>query len=236
MTESRQPPGADGAADLPSSGVEVLIDRLRQQGVEAGKAAEAEIVANAEREAERIVQEARAKAAALVAEAAEQAAQSTASGEDALRVAMRDTILRLRETLRERIEQQVRRLVAKPLVDEAFVRELIVAVVRRAREDTDVDGAEAVEILLPPEVIGVETLQQHPEQMDDRLGQFARDVAAATWREGITVGVLDQGGRGLRVRLTDQELELDLTDQAIAALLLKHLQPRFRVIMDGVVW
>ena len=34
----------------------------------------------------------------------------------------------------------------------------------------------------------------------------------------------------------DEELQIDLTDQAIANLLLKHLQPRFRAVMEGLVW
>jgi V/A-type H+-transporting ATPase subunit E len=44
------------------------------------------------------------------------------------------------------------------------------------------------------------------------------------------------GGRGIRVRLKDEELELDLSDRAIADLLLEHLQPRFRAVMEGQVW
>lgn len=32
-----------------------------------------------------------------------------------------------------------------------------------------------------------------------------------------------------------QEVEVDLTDQAIAKLLLRHLQPRFRALLEGVI-
>ena len=50
-------------------------------------------------------------------EGAATAERLRASGEDALRVATRDTVLRMRETLRERLEAQVRRLAAKQLAD-----------------------------------------------------------------------------------------------------------------------
>jgi V/A-type H+-transporting ATPase subunit E len=228
--------GGDGTARDESTGVEVLIDRLRQQGIDAGKAAAADIVANAERQSEEILREARAKAEALVADAAREAGQSRASGEDALRGAMRDTVLQLRETLRERLESQVRHLASKQLVDEDFVRQLILEIAGRARDDAGVDAEEELEVLLPREILGLEELQRRPEEMESRLSQFAKEIATATWREGISVGAMESGARGIRVRLTDAELELDLTDRAIAALLLRHLQPRFRVIMEGIVW
>ena len=47
--------------------------------------------------------------------------------------------------------------------------------------------------------------------------------------------MLDAGGRGIRVRLLDDDLEIDLTDEAIAELLLEHLQPRFRAVLTGMV-
>ena len=213
-----------------------MIERLRQQGVEAGHAAKADILAEAEREAERVVREAREKAAAIVDEAVEKAERLRASGEDALRVAMRDTVLRMRETLRQRLEGQVKRLAAKQLADEGFLRQLILEVARRARTDAGVDAAEEIEVLLPREVLGLEELQRRPEEMETKLGQFAKEIAGATWREGVSINALEPGARGIRIRLKDDELELDLTDRAIADLLLKHLQPRFRVIMEGIVW
>ena len=235
MTETGSSAGS-GTPGANSSGVEALIERLRQQGVEAGRAAKADIIAEAEREAERLVREAREKAAAIVDEAVEKADRLRASGEDALRVAMRDTVLRMQETLRQRLEGQVMRLAAKQLADEDFLRQLILEVARRARTDAGVEETEEIEVLLPREVIGLEELQRRPEEMETKLGQFAKEIAGATWREGVSIGALEPGARGIRIRLKDDELELDLTDRAIADLLLKHLQPRFRVIMEGIVW
>ncbi|UCG85568.1 MAG: hypothetical protein JSW71_16785 [Gemmatimonadota bacterium] len=236
MEETGRPAGESGEAEATSSGVEALIERLRQQGVEAGRAARDEFIAEAEREGERIVKEAREKAAAVVEEARHEAERLKASGEDALRVAMRDTVLRMRETLRKRLESQVRILVTKQLVDEEFLRRLIVEVARRAREESGSAEAGELELILPPEVIGLEELQRSPEELESRLSQFAKEIASATWREGVTISTLEPGGRGIRVRLKEKELELDLSDRAIADLLLEHLQPRFRAVMEGLVW
>jgi V/A-type H+-transporting ATPase subunit E len=236
MTDIESSAGSRSADGPTSSGVQALLDRLRQQGVEAGRTAKVTIVAEAEDEAERIVKEAREKATAIVEEAVADAERLRASGEDALRIAMRDTVLRMRETLRQRLEGQVRRLAAKQLVHEDFLRELIVEVARRSGKDAGAPEAENIEVLLPAEVIGLEELQRKPEELESRLSQFAKEIASATWREGVSIGILEPGSRGIRIRLMDEELQIDLTDQAIANLLLKHLQPRFRAVMEGLVW
>jgi V/A-type H+-transporting ATPase subunit E len=40
---------------------------------------------------------------------------------------------------------------------------------------------------------------------------------------------------GLRVRLVDKEVILDLSDRAVADAILEHLQPRFRALLEGIV-
>ncbi len=236
MADNKSPAGGSADTEATSSGVEALIERLRQQGVEAGRAARDEFIGEAEREGETIIKDAREKAAAIVAEAHQESERLQASGEDALRVAMRDTVLRMRETLRKRLEGQVRSLVAKQLVDEEFLRRLIVEVAGQARDDSQADQAEHVEVLLPPEAIGLEELQRRPEELQSKLSQFAKEIASATWRDGVIIDTLEPGSRGIRIRLKDEELELDLSDRAIADLLLEHLQPRFRAVMEGLVW
>ncbi len=236
MADNKSPAGGPADTEATSSGVEALIERLRQQGVEAGRAARDEFIGEAEREGETIIKNAREKAAAIVEESHQESERLKASGEDALRVAMRDTVLRMRETLRKRLEGQVRSLVAKQLVDEEFLRRLIIEVAGKARDDSQADQAEHVEVLLPPEVIGLEELQRRPEELESKLSQFAKQIASATWRDGVIIDTLEPGSRGIRIRLKDEELELDLSDRAIADLLLEHLQPRFRAVMEGLVW
>lgn len=229
-------PADPAEGPVTSSGVDTLIERLRLQGVEAGLEAKERIVAEAEREAERLVGEARDRAGEIVERARAEAESMRASGEDALRVAMRDAVLRMRETLRKRLEEQVRLLVSEQMVDQEFLRKLILEVARRARDDSGVGEAEEMEMLLPPEVVGLEDLRQRPAERDSGLGRFAKEIASATWREGVTIDTLEPGGRGIRVRFQDGELELDLSDRAIADHLLEHLQPRFRMVMEGLAW
>ena len=106
----------------------------------------------------------------------------------------------------------------------------------KARDDSKADRAEHVEVLLPPEAMGLEELQRRPEELESKLSQFAKEIASETWREGVIIDTLEPGSRGIRIRLKDEELDLDLSDRAIADLLLEHLQPRFRAVMEGLVW
>jgi V/A-type H+-transporting ATPase subunit E len=40
---------------------------------------------------------------------------------------------------------------------------------------------------------------------------------------------------GIRIVLKDDGLVVDLTDAAVAEVILRHLQPRFRALLEGVV-
>ena len=51
-------------------------------------------------------------------------------------------------------------------------------------------------------------------------------------REGLSFDVADDETPGVRVRLVDQEVEVELTDETVSALLMEHLVPRFRAIIE----
>ena len=54
-------------------------------------------------------------------------------------------------------------------------------------------------------------------------------------RAGVTFSAADDMTAGLRVRVQDKDVTFDLTEAAVAGLLLQHLQPRFRAILEGIV-
>lgn len=229
--ENNEEPESGRAA----SGVEALIRRLRDQGVEAGRAEAEKLVGEADRQAKRIAAKARAEADEIVSQAREEAERFRRSGEDALRVAGRDMVIQLREDLRHFLQVRLHRLVSDQLEDTELLRRLIVEIVARAVGDAGIDKAARIEILLPSTVVGIEELREHPEKLHDQLGQLARQIAGATWREGVVFKELQPGASGLRVRLSDKDVEVDLGEDAIADLLMQHLQPRFRAVMEGVV-
>jgi V/A-type H+-transporting ATPase subunit E len=108
-----------------SSGVENLIQRLREQGVEAGQSSAEKIVLDAQKRATWIVEEAELEAKQLINNAKIQADAHQKAGEDALKLAMRDVLLKLCDTLLESFSQDVQRVVGQKMEQEAFLERLI---------------------------------------------------------------------------------------------------------------
>jgi V/A-type H+-transporting ATPase subunit E len=217
-----------------ASGVEELIARLRDQGVEKGRA-----------EAEALVQEARSTAAATLAQAEAQArsiverARAEAeslqtSGRQALELAFRDATLALKAQLSERFTGEVRQLVGEEQEKQEILERMILEIVGALRPEAD--QSRQVEVLLPRRIAGLAELSQHPEELEQGiLSRFVRLTARGLLREGVSFGVAKGPEAGLKLRLVDRDVVLDLTDAAIAQTLLAHLQPRFRALLEGVV-
>jgi V/A-type H+-transporting ATPase subunit E len=215
-----------------SSGVEELIQRLREQGVAAGKSQADELLEQARRRAEQRLEGARREAEAIIERAREEAIRTKQAGEDAVGLAVRDAVLRLKSELVERFADRVRRLVTRELEDRDFLKQLILAVAGRAAPAT----GRPARILLPDDVVGLEQLRRHPEEVKEgTLSHFVVTITKELLREGIEIGARDDGQAGIRIRLEGDDLEIDLTEGAVADLLLRHLVPRFRAMMEGII-
>mgnify|MGYP006291459507 CR=1 FL=1 len=221
---------------LPASGVDALIARLRDQGVANGRAQAEQIVAEGQRKAEQLLREAEQQAADLVARAREEADSLRLAGEEALRVAMRDTVLEMKTQLSTRFSNEMRRLVATELKQEAFLQRLTLEIAGRAREEAGIDQAEDIEIVLPRDLVGLDDLKRRPEELQaGSLAHFVLNITDDLLREGIRFRVADRDQTGIRVSMQGGEIQVDLTDAQVAAALLEHLHPRFRAILEGTV-
>jgi len=217
-----------------SSGVEELIEKLRQRGVEKGQHEAEKLVEEAERRADWLLAQAKQEAEQIVTKAKAEAEKLYQSGEDALKIAARDMHLEVRETLSHSFTDQVERLVAQQMDNAEFMRLLILALVDKASTDHGIADAQKIEILLPDDYIGLDELRRNPkEYREGKLSQFVQSLAAEQMREGVSFDLHE--GKGIRVRLSGDEVEVDLSSDAISKLLLKHLQPRFRAIIEGVI-
>jgi V/A-type H+-transporting ATPase subunit E len=149
---------------------------------------------------------------------------------------MRDTVLHLKGQLMEQFSTEVRRLIAVAMDQEEFLRQLILEVAGRAREQAGVDAGQPVRLLLPRALVGLEELRRNPlELREGSLSHFVLSVAGNVLAEGVSFGVADDDAKGIRLYLEDKDVGIELTDEAVAALLLQHLQPRFRAILEGTV-
>ncbi|MEM9557522.1 MAG: hypothetical protein AAGC60_24900 [Acidobacteriota bacterium] len=233
MADSRRSKGPAKATT--SSGVESLIARLREEGVRAGQQEAEAVVAEAESRAQRIVAEAEARARDIVADAHDEAERLQSAGNEALRIAARDTVLSFREEIVARLERHLQRLVSAEMVDRELLRRLILAVAAEPLDAAGLDDAHEIELHLPAEPLGLDELKEDPDALHDELSNLARQVAGETWRAGVTFRVESGVERVPRVAVKDKQLEIELSAEAIAALLLRHLQPRFRALMQGIL-
>lgn len=219
-----------------SAGVEALIERLREDGVNQGREEAQRIVENAERRAAWLVSQAREQADEMLINARDEADRLRRSGEEALRIATRDAVLKMKSFLSERFAVEVQRLIGEQLHDEALLRQLILTVAGRVRDDIGLDQAKTIEVLLPRDVIGLDELRHNPETLKEgSLSRFVLAVAQSLLREGVTFSNGSPDQCGITLRLSREGLEVELTDEGIARLLLAHLQPRFRALLEGVV-
>jgi len=213
-----------------TSGVQELISRIRDDGVEAGQSKADEIVSQAREEATRLVAEAREEAQEIRAKADAEIESNHQAALEALKMAARDARLQLGAQVLSSFEQHVKRLVAQGTQDGSFVRSLILVLAGQAAEEQYAPD-QKLEILISDLLIGRE--QENPE-----LDQLAREgvlgISGNMLREGVEIIPVGDVAGGARVRLVGEDLEIDLTDEAISKLLLKHLLPRYRAILEGV--
>lgn len=227
---------ASGTASGSASGVETLIARLRDEGVGAGRVEAERIVNEAQALARATIEEAQLQASDTLERARREATNLQRAGEDALKAAARDTVLDLKDFLSRRFAGDVAKTVSATLRDEELLKGMILAVAGRVREEAGVDRSKEVVVHLPRAAVGLDELRRNPEELKEgSLTHFAAASAAALLREGVTFARAEDEAGGLRIQLTDRGVSVDLSDQAVADMILAHLQPRFRALLEGVV-
>jgi V/A-type H+/Na+-transporting ATPase subunit E len=213
-----------------SSGVQELIDRLHQEGVAQGQNEAESLVTDARRQSMTILDNARKEAEEILAKARAEARRIVEDGNEALRLASRDVMLRLREAFHSEFERRVQKLVAFTLEDRRFLEQLILEVARRASPE---DPQKRLKVLLPEGEVSEEQLAAEVADVPEgSLAHFVLGLAADVLREGLTFGVSDDPSPGVRVQIVEDDVQLELTDETITALLLQYLAPRFRAVLE----
>lgn len=201
-----------------AAGVEELIDRLKTDGVVKGKTEAEAIVADAKRQAMSILDAARNEADSIVTAAKAEADRVRQTSNQALQLAGRDALLKLRESFTLQFENRMRKLVEAGLKDPEMLGKMILEVAGKTRPG---DSTTGIEILLPLDAPAT-----------DPLIRYVAGVTQEMLRQGVTFGVGDDVSAGVKVRLADKDVDIDLSDEALSAFLARFLVPRFRHIMD----
>ncbi|MCA9142675.1 MAG: hypothetical protein KDB05_07805 [Planctomycetales bacterium] len=207
-----------------STGVQNLIERIRDQGVQAAQSEADRLLSDAKKQAADIVAQAKAEADAQRAKTnAEIEAHRTASL-DALQLAARDTVLDLKARVVARFEEFVKRLVVSATRDEQLVRNIVLVLAGRAAEEFIQD--KEIEVRISKALLGEATLKEEGKQA---ILALSSDML----REGIELIPAHEVEGGARVRLVQDKLEVDLSDRAVARLIAQRMVPRFKGILEG---
>jgi V/A-type H+/Na+-transporting ATPase subunit E len=201
-----------------TAGVEDLIDRLKTDGVTRGQQEADALIADAKRQSMAILDAARREADEIVTNAKAEAKRVQQAGHQSLQLAGRDALLKLRESFQLQFENRLLKLVGKTLENPDLLKKMILEIAGKSRPPQE---GEQIELLLPAAAAG-----------HDPLEGYVAGLTGDMLRQGVTFGVGEDVDAGVRVRLLEKDVEVDLSDQAIAGFLARFLVPRFRKIMD----
>lgn len=213
-----------------SSGVQELIDRLRSEGVAEGQTEAEKLLEAARQEAARILDDAKEEAEEITENARKEAKQHQESAESAIQQACRDAVLSLKSQVHERFQQRLQQLVGHTLNDRDFLKQLVLQIAGKSVPSV---SEQEMEIVLPEQVLTEEELREQPESAEEpTLTKFALDLTADSLRQGITLRTSPDLPSGIQVQLTDDDIEIELTDESLSELLMSHLRPRFRATLS----
>ena len=201
-----------------SDSIEAFVQKLQQEGVQAGRTEAQKLMAEAQAEAERIISEAHAEAERIVKAAKAEAEDKLKQGTDELKLAARDALLRLRQTLTDALSALLRRASAEALAEKGFLTKLLHDVVMQyARKDAE--GSYPIEIHVSDEDLEAVTnwaLQEMTQHEKD--GRAHIDLKGRLKSAGFEYSA---GGGTVEV-----------TPESISGVLSEMIAPRLREVVD----
>jgi V/A-type H+-transporting ATPase subunit E len=217
-----------------SSGIEILINRLHKEGVEKGRTEAKEILNQASIDAKNILHKANTQAQKELEKSKKESDAYEIAGKEALKTAMRDMVLELKSKLVSGFSADVKRLVSHQLQDPEVLKKMILEVAGNTKNT--INEKQNINILLPVHTLGLEELREDPDALKDSpLTEFVFGLTKQMLEEGVSFSASNEVSNGLKIQLEKQSVILDLTEKAVSELLLQHLQPRFRAILEGVI-
>ncbi len=211
-----------------ASGVQELIARIRDDGVQSGKEEADRLVAEARREAARLTADAQAQVEEMRQKATAEIESFKHAALESLKMAARDSALQLEAEVLSAFQAHVKRLVAPVTHDGSFIRALTLVLAGRAVDEYLHD--KPLQILVSDLLDGTD---QAGGELEARAREAVLGISGDLLREGVELIPSSDVEGGARVRVVGEDLEIDLTDEAVSQLLLKHLLPRYRAILEG---
>ena len=198
--------------------IDTFVNKLQTEGVEAGQAAADKIRTEAQQQAEQIIKTAQQQADAIITDAKDQAQANLDRNAAELKLAARDTLLRLRGTLSKILQTVLTKRTESQLADPDFLKSLIQEVVTQyARADST--GVQDITINLS---------EEHRRQLADwAVTQLSQADSAAVDLKGA----LAQAG----FEYTIDGATVEVTVESLVETLAEIINTDLRKMLETVV-
>ena len=216
-----------------ATGVQDLINRLRDDGVRAGQEKADQVLRDARKQATEIVSQAKSEAEEMLEKARNEIATEKSSAIESLKIAIRDTELKMEAELKAVFAAHVRRLVSVEMRDVEFLKQIILAIAGMAAGDKAC-GEQPVNILLPENLFRSDKRETRlTEEGRENFRRLVLGISGDMLREGVDLTPSENISGGIRIQLVGEDLEIDLSDKAISDLLLQTMLRRYRSLVAG---
>lgn len=209
------------------SGVQNLVDRIRDQGILAANEKANKILRDAEAKSAKMLADAKLEVEQLRESARIEIEANHAAALEALKLSARDAMLQLKAKVSSEFEVFVQRLVTSATRDEEFIKAIVLVLAGQVQKE--LIGDKEIQILISECLI----TGKPDEKIRDHVKQTILTLSSEMLREGVELIPSSDIQGGANVRLVNDKLEIDLSDKAIASLLYQRIMPRFQTILDG---
>ncbi len=199
-----------------TTGVQELITRLKDNGVKAGQDEAQRMIKEAQEKALNIVAQARSEAQELLESTRAEIEVEKSAAIESLKIAIRDTELMLESKLKVHFADHVKHLVSRELEDKELLKQLILKIA--GSSCSGITEEKGLDLLVSKE----------------KLDPLVLEISGTVLRKGIEIKQSETNKAGIFIRMKGEDLEIDLSDNAISEILLKYLLPRYRAILTGV--
>ncbi len=198
--------------------VKKICDALKAETLDPAKLEAEGLIRDAKAKARSIVDEAKAEGEKLIADAQEKIAQENATAHSALKLAARQTLEALKQSVEaEFFNQELATLIESGMQKSDVVAKLIETVVAAIEKE----GIEANLEAIVPKMLSA-------EEVNKALG---KTILERLKSKGVLLGDITGGAE---VKLIDNHVTLDISDEALSGLLSEYIRDDFRdLIFSG---
>jgi len=215
------------ALNKTDSGVQNLVDRIRDQGILAANEKANKILRDTEVKSAKMLADAKLEVEKLRETARLEIEADHAAALEALKLSARDAMLQLKAKVSSEFEVFVQRLVTSATRDEQFIKTIVLVLAGHVEEE--LIGDKEIQILISELIL----TGKPNEELGERGKQTILSLSSEMLREGVELIPSSDIQGGANVRLVKDKLEIDLSDKAIASLLYQRIMPRFQAILEG---